>query len=90
MNREGYLAWRNELKLWHAKRACELMAQAGYSQEGAGPGRDPDQEREIQERCRRATAGGCGLSGIPAPLFCRVCQPAQPGEDHRHSRQNLA
>lgn len=33
MNREGYLAWRNELKLWHAKRACELMAQAGYSQE---------------------------------------------------------
>ena len=31
MNREGYLAWRNELKLWHAKRACELLAQVGYS-----------------------------------------------------------
>ncbi|MGL4207302.1 MAG: DUF4202 domain-containing protein [Aeromonadaceae bacterium] len=31
MNREGYLAWRNELKLWHARRASELMAQVGYA-----------------------------------------------------------
>ena len=30
MDRTGYLNWRNDLKKWHAKRACALLQQAGY------------------------------------------------------------
>lgn len=33
MNRVGYIKWRNELKSYHASRAGEIMARAGYSQE---------------------------------------------------------
>lgn len=33
MDRKGYLQWRADLKLHHAKKATELMLSAGYSQE---------------------------------------------------------
>ncbi len=31
--RAGYLKWRTELKAYHARRAGELMSEAGYAQE---------------------------------------------------------
>ena len=33
MNREGYLRWRQDLKKFHAKKATELLKEAGYSEE---------------------------------------------------------
>lgn len=31
MNREGYLKWRKELKLFHAEKSSEILSNVGYS-----------------------------------------------------------
>jgi len=33
MNRTGYLTWRNDLKLFHAEKASEIMKEVGYDDE---------------------------------------------------------